>query len=58
MYYQFYLIFKIFTMNTKSAGGASIIYWVTQKSAQICTVIYVHLYCEGCVIICGYLWDT
>ena len=24
--------------------------------AQICTVIQVHLYWEGCVIICGYLW--
>ena len=23
-----------------------------------CTVIYVHLYWEGCVIICGYLWNA
>ena len=29
------------------------IYWVPQKYAQTCTVIHVHLYWEGCVIICG-----
>ena len=27
-------------------------------SNRYCTVIHVHLYCEGCVIICGYLWVT
>ena len=33
-------------------------YWVPQKSPQICTVIHLLLYCEGCVIICGYLWGA
>ena len=33
-------------------------YWVTQKYAQICTVIHLHMYCEGCVIFCGYLWGA
>ena len=36
----------------------NITYWVPQKQAQICTVIHVHLYWEGCVIICGYLWGA
>ena len=31
---------------------------MTQKYAQICTVIHLHMYCEGCVIFCGYLWGA
>ena len=28
----------------------------SEVSANLYTVIHVHLYWEGCVIICGYLW--
>ena len=30
-------------------------YWVTHKKSQLITQPLLYLYCEGCVIICGYL---
>ena len=42
----------------KNIPKCCLTYWVSHKLPQIITQPSLNLYCEGCVIICGYLWGA